>query len=110
MSCDAPGGSSRRLLTAAEYDRLCRQACGFPVSPIEGETLEEAYWWIVCRSVHRHLKVDFTYQPVGHTARGDAYRQSLQQLVGQRQAEPFDSLAIARGHIATALQKEGGMR
>ena len=100
--------SGRNMLTAAEYNRLCRQACSFPVSPIAGETLEEAYWWVICRAVHSHLGEDFTYQPVAGLARGDAYRQTLQQLVGQRQAEPFDSLAIARQHIATGLRKEGG--
>ena len=97
------------MLTEAEYDRLCRQACSFPVSPIAGETLEEAYWWVVCRSVHRHLGVSLTFRPVENTKLGDAYRRCLQQLVNHRRAEPFNSLSIPQRYIATALQKAGGV-
>jgi hypothetical protein len=103
---NAIGKPTRRLLTEAEYQRLCRGACLIAISPIEGETLEEAYWWVVCRAVHQHFGAELKYEPVAGLSRGEAYRRSLRQLVEGRRAESFDPLAIARAHVTAAVARQ----
>ena len=95
----------KKRLSRLAYESLCRKACATPKRPAPNETVEDVYWWSICREVHRYLGVPFGYQDIEGTSRGHVYKSRLLQLVGSRQTELFDILAIANKHIVQVLKQ-----
>lgn len=96
----------KKMLTEAEYRRLIREACSHPRQPNSNETLEDAYWWSICREVYRFLGLDFMFLPIEGASRGEVYRHNLRRVVGARQSEGFDSLFIPTRYIDEALSRK----
>lgn len=95
----------RKTISRLAYESLCRKACATPKHPAPNETVEDVYWWSICHAVHRYLNVPFSYQDIENASRGHVYRSQLLQLVGSRQTELFDILAIANKHILQAIKQ-----
>jgi hypothetical protein len=95
-----------KKLSKASYESLCRKACANPKQPESNETVEDAYWWSVCREVYHYLNVHFSFQPIEGASRGHVYRHNLLRLVSKRQTSLFDPLAIASKYINQALGRE----
>jgi hypothetical protein len=95
----------REKLNQPIYESLCRKACATPKRPAPNETVEDVYWWSICREVYRYLGVRFNFVPEETASRGDVYRNNLIRLISDRQTSLFDSMAIASKHIEDALDK-----
>jgi hypothetical protein len=98
--------TERKMLTKAEYERLCRDACVTLKASAIDEVDADAYWWSVCQRVYRYLDVEFMFIPIENAPPGDVYRHNLQQLVHGRQSESFDTLAIPNKSINEAMGKK----
>ncbi len=97
--------TERKILTKAEYERLCREACASLKASVTDGVAEDSYWWSICQRVYHYLDVEFMFIPIENAPRGDVYRYNLQQLVHNRQSESFDTLAIPSKYINEALGK-----
>jgi len=95
----------KKMLTRAEYEQLIRQGCIHPKAPAPDETVEDAYWWSICREVYRYLNIEFFFLPIEGATRGEVYRTNLHRVVNARQSEHYHSLAIANEYITEALGK-----
>ena len=86
-----------RKLSAAEYERMCREACtGY--SP---EVTAEALLFALCRRVYHHIygyKQDLVF-PYTKGPRQEVYKSALQRMVSAAQSEPFDALEVAGHYI-----------
>ncbi len=95
----------KKKLSQATYESLCRKACAIPQLAAPNETVEDVYWWSICREVYRYLRVPFSLVPVEGASRGHFYRHNLMQLVTSRQSTLFDALAIGKKQISEAIER-----
>lgn len=100
--------TERKMLTKAEYERLCREVCASLKASASDEVDEDAYWWNICQRVYHRLDEEFGFMPIENVPRGDVYRRNIQQLVHNHQSESFDTLAIPSKYINEALGKAHG--
>ncbi len=90
-------GKEIRQLSAAEYERMCRETCA-GYSP---NITAEALLFALCRRVYHHIygyKHDLVF-PYAVGPRQELYLTTLQQMVSTAQSEPFDAVEIARQYI-----------
>lgn len=95
-----------KMVSQAEYERLCRKGCASHRQPERDETIEDAYWWSICREVYHYLGAHFMFMPIEGASRGEVYRYNLLQLVYRRQKTPFNILAIADRYIKDVIGEE----
>ena len=91
------GWKKVRPLSAAEYERMCREVraeFGPQVTP-------ESLLYALCKRVYHHaygygqdLNLPYTHEP-----RQEFYKAALRRLVAAAQDEPFDALEIAARHL-----------
>ena len=92
----APGGEVRRL-SAAEYERMCREVAAGHGPHVTAEALLFA----LCKQVYHHVhgyKHDLTL-PYSERPRKEVYKSALRRMVEAAQSEPFDALEVAGRYI-----------
>ena len=84
-------------LSAAEYERMCREVR----TEFGKHVMPEALLYALCKRVYHHahgyrqdLKLPYSPQP-----RLDVYRAALGRLVAAAQDEHFDEMEIARRYL-----------
>lgn len=93
----------KKMLTKAEYERLCSVACVGFVPSGSKDADEEALLFAICREVYKYLDQDFMFIPAQGASNLCTYKWNLQQLVSRRQVESFDTLETAGKHINKVL-------
>jgi hypothetical protein len=96
----------KKKLGQAAYESLCRKACANPRKPRPNETLEDAYWWSICREVYQYLDIHFSLEPSERASIGHGYRVNLQRLVSDTQTSLLSPIDIAAEYIHRALESE----
>lgn len=90
-------GAEIRRLGAAEYERLCREAC----ADYSTQVNVEAMLFALCKRVFHHIygyKRDLLL-PYAFGPRQEIYKTALQKMVSAAQSEPIDALAVAGQYI-----------
>ncbi len=95
-----------RLLSLADYERLCVEAClGFEASGSR-QADEETLMCRICRNVYLFLQENMaTFFPLVDVPNLKASEEKLHQLVATRQSEPFNTLDLPRRYIKETLDK-----
>ena len=95
MSGRKPEG---RRLSAAEYERMCREVR----ADFGPHVTTEALLFALCKRVYHHLhgyRHDLAL-PYVEGPREGLYKSELRRMVAAAQSEPFDALEVAGKYIA----------
>jgi hypothetical protein len=90
-------GAEIRRLNAAEYERLCREAC----AEYRTEVTVEALLFAICKRVYHHIygyKRDLVL-PYAVGPRQEIYKSALRKMVSEAQSEPIDALEVVGHYI-----------
>lgn len=105
----------RRLLSKAEYENLCREACENPLglhryTLRNGKPVAEHYWFTIWYRVANHIGLEdpmLPPRPLPQTSDSDIehLRAEVQRLVDKYQSESFDTLATPGKYVDGALKR-----